>query len=115
MAAAHFVDAPELDRLNAAGSLLVVCFLATWNRRCQGFMPGFEAAAVRFSQVATWVCVDVDESSALAARFEVCSVPTVLLLQRGRVLDRDSSLSLTTIEARLAAGPDRTGGTQGAD
>ncbi len=113
--AAQFVDAPELDRLSAAGSPLVVCFLATWNRRCQGFMPGFEASAKRCSQAAVWVCVDVDECSALAARFEVCSVPTVLLMQRGRVLERDSSLSLTTIEARLAAGPDRTGGTQGAD
>lgn len=96
-----FVDATELDSLCAPGALVVVVFIATWNRRCQAFAPECLDLAARWSPRLPVVCVDVDESPALSTRFEVCSVPTVLVLRAGEVLHREAGLSLAATEACL--------------
>lgn len=99
--ALRFVDAAELDALCAAAAPVVVVFVATWNRRCQAFAPDCLGLAARWAGRLPVVCVDVDESPALCARFEVCSVPTVLVLRAGEVQHREAGLSLVAAEACL--------------
>lgn len=101
VSALRYVAAAELDALCTPGALVVVVFMATWNRRCQAFAPDCLDLASRWSARLPVVCVDVDESPALSARFEVCSVPTVLVLRAGEVLHQEAGLSLVATEACL--------------
>lgn len=50
--------------------------------------PAFEGAAQRLEPQMRLVKVNVDEEPALAARFGIRSIPTIVLALRGRELDR---------------------------
>lgn len=101
----RFVTATELETLVCQGGPVVVAFVATWNRRCQGFASDYLALATRWTGVLPVVCVDVDENSALTAKHDISSVPTLLLIEAGRVVHREVGLALAAIEARLSSGP----------
>lgn len=101
----RFVTVTELEALARQGGPVVVAFVATWNRRCQGFADDYLALATRWAAVLPVVCVDVDESSALTATHDISSVPTLLLIEAGRVVHREVGLALEAIEARLLSGP----------
>jgi thioredoxin 1 len=101
LTAVRSVGAAEFAALCTPGTTAVVAFVATWNRRCQAFMPAYQALAARSPAHVAVTCVDVDESPDLVSQFEVCSVPTVLLLRDGQVVWRDAGLSLAGIEAEL--------------
>lgn len=104
MSTLRFVGDAELAALGQPGATTVVAFLATWNRRCQAFAPDYAALAARWAGKANVVCVDVDESTALCTRFEVCSVPTVLVLRAGVLVHSMVGLSLDLTEAHLQRG-----------
>jgi thioredoxin-like negative regulator of GroEL len=95
-----FIGAEEFEALRASGATAVVAFLATWNRRCQGFAGDYRALAARHVALPV-VCVDVDENPKLTGALDVFSVPTVLLLAGGREACREVGLDLSAIEARL--------------
>jgi len=96
----RFIGAEEFEALRARESPAVVAFLATWNRRCQGFAGGYRALAARHATLPV-VCVDVDENAKLTGALDVFSVPTTLLLAGGREAYREVGLDLAAIEARL--------------
>jgi thioredoxin 1 len=98
----RFVDIDRFDRLTGSDGVAVVAFVATWNRRCQSFASSYQAMAERWASACPVVCVDVDECSALAARFEVCSVPTIFLFHGSRVVHREAGVSLSAVEVRIA-------------
>ena len=100
----RFVTAKELDALVQPGGPVVVAFVATCNRRCQAFAVDYRALATRWQAVLPVVCVDVDEISALTATHDISSVPTLLLIETGRVVHREVGLSLVAIETRLSSG-----------
>lgn len=104
MTQVRFIETAELQAMCKPGGEAVVVFVATWNKRCQVFIPACQALAERWSARLPVVCVDVDESTDLVSQFEVCSVPTLLLLHDGQVVWREAGLSLAGIEARLRGG-----------
>jgi len=83
------LDAVLLDKLLTRDGLpLVVDFWAPWCGPCRAMAPAFEEAA---SQLAPWVRlgkVDTEKEQALGARFQVQSIPTLVLFRDGRELDR---------------------------
>lgn len=83
------LDAALLDKLLARDGLpLVVDFWAPWCGPCRAMAPAFEEAA---SQLVPWVRlgkVDTEKEQALGARFQVQSIPTLVLFRDGRELDR---------------------------
>jgi thioredoxin-like negative regulator of GroEL len=99
----RFVTAAELEEIRRSGGSVIVAFVATWNQRCLAFAPEYQAFAARCGTLLPAVCVDVDETSALAAAFDVCSVPTILLLRAGVELHREVGLNLEAFRARLDA------------
>jgi hypothetical protein len=95
-----FIGPDEFEALRRREGLAVVAFLATWNRRCQGFAGAYGALAARHASLPI-VCVDVDEHAKLTGALDVFGVPTTLLLANGRETYRELELDLAAIEARL--------------
>ena len=97
----RFVNAAELAEISGRGGRVVVAFVATWNRRCQSFAADYlKFAATRDVGVAV-VCVDVDECTALTAAFDVCAIPTILVLRDGSEEVREVGLNLAAVGAHL--------------
>lgn len=69
---------------------VLVDLWATWCGPCRMVSPALEQLATERAGTLKLVKIDVDAAPALAGRFTVRAVPTLLLIDRGRVLARQS-------------------------
>ena len=67
---------------------LVVDFWAPWCGPCRVIAPTLEALSKEYAGRVTVAKVNVDEEPALASRYHVRSIPTVLFIKAGRVVDQ---------------------------
>ena len=67
---------------------LVVDFWAGWCQPCRVFAPTFQAAAARHEPRARFAKVDVDAAPGLSQRYNVSSIPTLMMIKKGQVVDR---------------------------
>ncbi len=81
---------------------VVVDFFATWCGPCKALAPRLDALAGEFSSKVRFVQIDVDQASALAQRFNVQGVPTLLFFKNGQVVDSVTGLASTeALRARI--------------
>ena len=85
---ATIVNTQSFKELAAQDGLLVVDFFATWCGPCKKLSPILDEVAEEFAGKANIVKVDIDESEDLAVEFGIRSVPTVLFLKGGQVIDK---------------------------
>lgn len=69
-----------------ADVFVLVDLWATWCRPCLMVSPALEGLAREFAGQVKLVKVDVDAAPAIAARFEVRAVPTLLVMRNGEVI-----------------------------
>ncbi len=85
------LDDANFDALVGRTELpVVVDFWAPWCAPCRMMAPVFEQAAGEFARQARFAKVNTEEAQAIAARFAIRSIPTLVLLQGGRELGRKS-------------------------
>ena len=79
------VDPEALDALVTAGGLVFVDFWATWCAPCKQFALAYERVAADNPAV-VFVKVNVEEQSALAATFEIRSIPHLMVFKFGKLI-----------------------------
>jgi thioredoxin 2 len=86
----------------AATPVLLDCW-AEWCGPCHALAPTIDALARDYAGRVLVGKLDVDANPATAARFEIRGIPTLLLFDRGRLVDRVVGVQpRPAIEARLA-------------
>jgi len=70
------------------GGRVLVDFWAAWCHPCRMVAPVIEELAAEYEGRITVAKVDIENESALAARFKVMSIPTVILFDNGAEIKR---------------------------
>ena len=81
---------------------VLVDFWASWCMPCKMQGPAVDELAAEFVNKVKVVKVDVDSNQALAAKFGIRGIPTLLILNNGQVVDRMVGVQpKSTIAAKL--------------
>ena len=82
------LNAQEFEAILQSGQSAMIDFSAVWCGPCQILAPVMEKLAEQYDGKAVVAKVDVDEQRELAIQYRVMSVPTVLFIKDGKVVDR---------------------------
>ncbi len=85
---AMHLNSKSFDEVIAGDKPVLVDFWATWCGPCRMIAPVIEEVAAQFDGKAVVGKVDVDEEPALAQRFGVMSIPTLVVLKGGKVVEQ---------------------------
>jgi thioredoxin 1 len=66
---------------------VLVDFYADWCGPCHAIAPTIEALSNEFEGKIKFVKVDVDANQEVASRYEIMSIPTIMLFENGKVED----------------------------
>ena len=83
----HFT-VERFEEAVAGDKPVLVDFFATWCGPCRMIAPAIEELAAEFDGRALVGKVDVDEAPSLAQRFGVMSIPTLIVMKGGKVVEQ---------------------------
>ena len=84
----EFTDSNFKETALADGTVAVVDFWAAWCGPCRMIAPVIEELAVDYEDRVVVGKVDVDANPETAMQFGVRSIPTILILKNGEVVDK---------------------------
>lgn len=76
----------------AGNQLVLVDFFATWCQPCKMMHPILKQVKDVLGDRIRIIQIDVDTHSALASKYQIQSVPTLMLFRKGEVLWRTSGV-----------------------
>lgn len=71
---------------------VVVDCWASWCGPCKSFAPTFEQAAKNLEPKARFAKIDTEKEQRLAARFQIKSIPTLLIMKNGKEVARQAGV-----------------------
>ena len=94
----------EFNELIKEEGLVLVDFFATWCGPCQMLAPVLEELDEKLNGSVKIAKINVDTESDLAAQYHISSIPTLILLKDGKIVDsaigyRDLSFLLEMIKS----------------
>lgn len=98
-------DVPGFETLlSSSDRPVLVDFWAPWCGPCKTMAPALQELALAFEGRIQVLKINVDEAPEAAARFQIQSVPTLLVLHQGQVVERAvGSRSRQDLERMLTA------------
>ena len=82
------VTSKDLDDVLSKYDLVILYFTAEWCGPCISFLSTIREVAAKFMDSRIyWGKVDVDKSFAIADRYGVNHIPSMLVIYKGRVID----------------------------
>jgi thioredoxin 1 len=84
----HLTEANFDDEVKSHQEVLMVDFWAEWCGPCRAIAPTLEEISRESSGKVTLAKVNVDDNPGLAARYGIRSIPTILFMKGGNVVDQ---------------------------
>ena len=82
-------SAQDFTKLRAESPLpIMVDFYADWCGPCQMLTPIIEELAGEYEGKVRIIKVDIDESQEIAQEYAITSIPTILFIRQGEVVDK---------------------------
>lgn len=78
----------NFDDIVAGGKPVLVDFWASWCGPCQFMLPIFDKLAKKYSDKIVFARLNVDDNQSVAARYDVYAIPTFMVFQDGKAVDR---------------------------
>jgi len=78
----------NFDSLLESDKLVVVDFWATWCGPCRMISPILDEAEAELGDKFTLVKVNVDDADEIAVRYRIMSIPTLLFIKNGEIVDK---------------------------
>jgi thioredoxin 1 len=102
--AATFTDANFEEEVLNSNKLSVIDFWATWCGPCVALGPTIEALATEYEGRVNIGKVNTDENSELSIKYGITSIPCVLFIKDGKVVDKQIGVvPKSTLESKIVS------------
>ncbi|HEX9420893.1 MAG TPA: thioredoxin [Methylomirabilota bacterium] len=84
----HLTESSFDEEIGKHKEVLMVYFWAEWCQPCRAMAPAIEELVQESKGSVSLAKVNVDDNPQLAARYGIRSIPTILFMKAGEVLDQ---------------------------